>query len=457
MSSKPRNSDLYCYPSVTYTMAVERKKHPTEPVKTPEELSHEKLLKEYQELSGAMERMKGVFRRSREQTHMQAAGRMEAEQKALIDPLTGLYNKRFLLGGEGVDGELYKAVSLAWREHRPVSLAVIDIDHFKQVNDNLGHDIGDEALKKVADIIRKTVRSSDFEVRFGGEEFVVVLPNTDTGGAKAFGEKLRKTVDEEDFRFKGTDVDANQPGNRLTVSVGVASYPPYQKIYGIGAHSKRDFEAYKLGVAEDLFKDADNALYQSKKKGRNRVSVAGNHNAEVARVSGMLATEMGLSKEDVKTIREAAVLHDVGKLLIPWSILHKQGKLTEEEYEEMMKHPVRGAKLLEAQERVDQKPKVINTDPDKVIPYVKHHHERWDGSGYPDGIKGEDIPLGARIIAVADAYEAMTSYDSERSYNGDKRVDRALKELRLGSGNQFDPTVVNAFMRLAENGRIKSP
>ncbi len=360
------------------------------------------------------------------------------EALATTDPLTGLPNHRAIVAA------LDKELERVHRYGRPCSVLFLDLDHFKALNDTCGHAAGDTALHELAALTRATLRGVDTLGRWGGEEFVAILPETAADGAATVAEGVRAAVAAYAFSAGG--------GVRLTLSVGMASCP--------GDAANRD----------GLVDAADRAMYAAKRLGRNQVRAAGDpavaaldgesgsredvalvgtvealaalveardqytgeHTNEVARLTARLALLLGRDTADARLIGLAGRLHDVGKIAIPDAVLRKPGRLTEDEWTLIRTHPVVGADV------VGRVPALR-----VLAPLIRAHHERWDGSGYPDGLAGADIPLGARIIAVADAYGAMTT---DRPYRAGRDAAWALAELRRCAGAQFDPTVVDALM-----------
>jgi two-component system cell cycle response regulator len=357
-------------------------------------------------------------------------------QAADTDPLTELLNRR----GFGKQFEL--ELERAERAGSAVSLIIGDLDHFKQVNDRFGHQVGDQVLVQVSEVLRRHARRIDCVARVGGEEFALLLPSTDSRGAFVSAERLRYRVREA--------LAATQPG--LTISFGVASYPT-------------DGES-----VERLLRCADESLYAAKAFGRDRTVIysrevvgalasgpdgapaaAGSnlatlltlaealdirdprtarHSETVGRYAEAMARRLGLEPERVERIRLAAILHDIGKIGVADSILYKAGPLTDEEWAEIRNHPEIGARLLSAPGLGD------------LRAWVLAHHERVDGGGYPLGLSGDEIPLEARIIAVADAFEAMLA---DRPYRVGRPREQALAELERCGGTQFDPQVVGAL------------
>jgi diguanylate cyclase (GGDEF)-like protein/putative nucleotidyltransferase with HDIG domain len=360
---------------------------------------------------------------------------------ARTDPLTQLPNRRGFR--ELLDLELERAR----RGGTPMTVLAGDLDHFKDVNDRAGHHVGDAVLQQVATLLREGVRQIDVPARIGGEEFAVILPGTDAQAAFAVAERLRCHV-------RDAFADATVP---VTISFGVASHP---------AHAE---------TAASLVRTADEALYGAKESGRNRsvihspalrelvrdgreerdveaerylavvldlaeavdvrFSGSARHSETVGRYAELMARELGLSERRVGRVRLAGLLHDVGKVGVPDAILRKAGPLTPEERAVIGRHPELGAQILEHPSLGD------------VQAWVAAHHERPDGGGYPHGLSDAELPLEARIIAVADAYEAMTS---DRSYRDAIGHARARDELTRHAGAQFDAGVVAAFLAVLD-------
>jgi len=360
---------------------------------------------------------------------------------ARTDPLTKLSNRRGFR--ELLDLELERAR----RGETAMTVLLGDVDHFKEVNDRSGHHVGDAALQRVARLFEHGKRQIDGAARVGGEEFALILPDTDGEGAFVIAERLRCALREE---FSEDTV-------AITISFGVASYPQHGE------------------TAASLLRAADEALYGAKESGRNRTmlhspflrgqdraegeprdieaerfiavmldlaeavdlrfSGSARHSETVGRYAEMMARELGLPEWRIGRVRLAGMLHDIGKVGVPDSILSKPGKLTDEELATIRRHPELGAQILEHASFAD------------VRAWVGAHHERPDGGGYPLGLRGEALPLEARILAVADAYEAMTS---DRSYRSSIGQAAARAELKRCAGSQFDPLVVEAFLRCLE-------
>ena len=348
------------------------------------------------------------------------------------DPLTGLRNRRGFRSG------LERGVASG----KPFSLLVCDLDNFKRVNDSLGHDAGDRVLEAFAGLLRACTRTSDVPTRLGGEEFALVLPDADETAAMAVAERLRRSVREH---FAGDPAT-------VSVSVGVATTGP------------------QVRTARGLMRAANRALYAAKHLGRDR-SVAyhpqtlamldavreadgaareqlaaamllaetldlrdvgtARHSETVGRYAEEIARALGWDLARVQRMRAAGILHDIGKLGLSDAILHKPGRLDAQEWDEMRRHPELGARILEHANLRD------------IAAWVLAHHERIDGRGYPRGLAADEIPAEARILAVADAYEAMTA---DRPYRRALPAEAARAELRRGADAQFDGRVVDAFL-----------
>jgi diguanylate cyclase (GGDEF)-like protein len=394
--------------------------------------------------------------RLRRAMHRMADRMAETRQAATIDPLTGILNRQTLL--VRLDEELARAV----RYKRPLSVVLVDIDHFKRINDTHGHDAGDRVLDDLARQLSGSVRSVDVVGRYGGEEFLLILPETDADAAAAIAEKLRWVIGSREVKL------ADGHTATMTISAGVAGGP--------GEVLRRDA----------LVRDADAALYSAKALGRNQVYVfretgdegtvrrapvdpaarrqaldvgraameaaqdallrtlagreswAGKPSTLIAEASVHVARALGLPDGELDRIRTASLLHDLGKLAIPDEILTKPGDLDEPEWRIVAEHPKIGQVVLE-QAGALREAAVI----------VLHHHEWFDGRGYPMGLAGNDIPIGARIVSIADAYEAMVA---GRPYRAAISHDAALAELRRHAGYQFDPQLVDLFVDLFAGG-----
>lgn len=391
---------------------------------------------EMRELADAFNRMVNSLKENRDRL----------EERANADSLTGLYNHRYF--HEKLRSELKRAE----RYNRPLSVIMLDIDNFKSLNDAHGHPVGDTILSGLASILVSGVRADiDVVARYGGEEFALILPETDAESARACAEQLRKAVQRHIFTSKDGEAIP------VTISLGVAQYP---------VHSKE---------REGLIMAADLAMYQSKSTGKNRTTVfstdsrkdkdadpyklhlllqandmstleamAAAVDAKGERPQGfsravatdaiLLAQELGMTPKERNDVRIACLLHDIGKLGISDAILNKRDPLTDEERDIIRSHPAIGYAIVQRSEQLKS-----------MLPGILHHHEWWDGNGYPSGLKGEDIPFIARVISVVDAYHAMLT---QRPHCGPKSPNDAREELRRCAGTQFDPKIVESYLKI---------
>ncbi|MFC0531278.1 bifunctional diguanylate cyclase/phosphohydrolase [Phytohabitans kaempferiae] len=369
----------------------------------------------------------------------------EQERLAVTDGLTGLHNRRFFQEMLRLEAER------AERDGAPLSIVIVDLDRFKKVNDTCGHPAGDRVLTEVADRIRRAVRPNDLVARYGGEEFVCLLPGAGEETALEVAEQVRRALSRSPFAVPGgREV-------RLTASLGVAS---------AGTRGGRPH-----GDLEGLIHDADGALYRARTRGRDQVAAASRladlaldtdpdlppalvwladqidaklgsheHSTAVSRWALLTGARLGLHQAALRRTAAAARLHDIGKINVDDAILTKPGRLSQAEWDVLRRHPQEGARLLtELSDRAD------------LAPLVGAHHERFDGAGYPQGLRGEGIPIEARIIAVCDSWAAMRA---DRAYAAARSETEARHQIERGRGTQFDPEVVDAFLALLDGGAI---
>ena len=360
---------------------------------------------------------------------------------AVTDGLTKLFNHRYL--HERLDEEIARGT----RFGAAFSLIMIDLDFFKTYNDTYGHLAGDEVLASVAKCIQGSIRTIDMPFRHGGEEFAVILPETMLDGAYVVAERIREKI-EQKFRSSRASV---------TASCGIASWPTD-------------------GVTkEQILISADKALYAAKETGRNRtcapsdlkkqglVTVGGEsetqriaismifalaatvdakdhytygHSRKVSQYAVAMAEALHLPQERIAVIRNAGLLHDIGKIGIPDSILNKEGSLDEQEWRQIKTHPELGVEILRYVAELSNS-----------LPIILNHHEHFDGSGYPAGLSSDQIPIEARLLAIADAYDAMTSL---RPYHNQRSSEDAIAELRRCAGTNFDPELVEIFCKIIQ-------
>lgn len=388
------------------------------------------------------------------------------QKMAVTDAKTQLYNATYLFSA------VKDAVELARSTDGFLKLAILDLDYFKKYNDFHGHVAGDTILAELADLLRQSVRPSEIVGRFGGEEFLVIMPNLDDTAALSLVQRMRTMIAEH--VFPGAEV---LPGGHLTVSIGLASYYPGMS-------------------STELMNQADRALYAAKEAGRNQVCVVsgrdffingiklvslGNiafvsktfrdmiqsidaeksvsivssqaeallsflktldsrentisqHSFMVNRISMAIGRKLGLSEKDLGELHWGTLLHDIGKLGISDEILKKPSTLTEHEYEIIKRHPIVGFELIKHNDYLSSAAKIVLC-----------HHERWDGTGYPHGMKGAQTPFMARICCVADTVAAMAE---DRPYRQASTMDQIVAELKRQASAQLDPEIVAAFAAL---------
>ena len=395
----------------------------------------------------------------------------EVKSQAVTDGLTGLYNRRYF------EEYLKKEVTRALRQQQPFSIIGLDLDHLKQINDKFGHAYGDLAIKTVADVLKKNARSIDTAARMGGEEFNVILPGVDSKGAMIAAERIRKTLEEQQLDTIG----------HITASVGVATFLE---------HSDN---------IEDILDLTDQAMYQSKRNGRNQVTLAKPvsetswqeiavntfmdilskhnipidkelaeelkqklqnpkddipkealytvadmltrtynplHHAGVMKSKVLLAVSLAkrfdLSKDDIDKLRIAMLLYDIGNLMLPAELLQKTTPLTEEERNHIKEHP------LIASREILQPISYIQD----IIPIIEHHHENWDGTGYPSKIAKDEIPMTSQIILIVDAYFALTE---PRTYRAELTPKQAIEIIKQDSGKKWNYALVQEFISLIDH------
>ncbi len=366
----------------------------------------------------------------------------EAEQRARIDQLTGLWNRRHL------EERIQVEIGRHSRYGGTFSLIILDLDFFKAFNDSYGHLAGDKLLKQLGAIMRDAIRGTDEAFRYGGDEFAVLLPQTTLRDAYEVAERVRDRISSE-IKVEGVSV---------TASFGLASWP----VDGVRIN--------------EIISAADIALYYAKQSGGNQSHAiseilipspkpptkpeveqdrsafnlicalaaavdakdhyAYKHSQKVREYAVALAKSLGLAPADIARLGTVALLHDIGKIGISDEILNKAGKLTGEEREVIRSHPQLGADI------VSNVPELAS-----CLAGILYHHEHYDGSGYPAGLKGEAIPLDARILGIVDAFAAMTS---ARPYRAALSSEEAVEELKRGAGKQFDPNLVKAFVPTAQ-------
>ncbi|MFA5336424.1 MAG: PAS domain S-box protein [Candidatus Omnitrophota bacterium] len=414
---------------------------------------------------GGREVAQGVFR------DMSVIKRIEREKKeaealALIDPHTQLYNYRYF------QRRIHSEFELAKRRSTPLSVLMVDIDYFKSVNDTFGHEFGDTVLQEFAMVLQHTCRGIDVVTRFQGEDFAIILPDTDGRGAFTFSERIQKII--KKHRFGEYKV-------KLRISIGVSSYPEdnittvdglvtaVEKCVRLAkdqggntittSAQLRKKKADKVPPDEEskvrvgaitkkfvdlLHRNRQNtieAVYALAHTVGAKNAYTEDHSEDMVKYSTEIGRKIGLSEEDIEDLKHGAMLHDIGKLGISEKILLKRGKLTKKEYDIIKKHPQIGADIIRPVHFLKN-----------VVPIILHHHERYDGYGYGSKLRGEEIPVGARIVAVVDVYQALVS---NRPYRKAYPKKEALKIIKEESGTHFDPAIVKVFLDILAKEKEK--
>jgi diguanylate cyclase (GGDEF)-like protein/putative nucleotidyltransferase with HDIG domain len=361
--------------------------------------------------------------RNREQQHAELESqRDELARMSRADPLTGALNRR------GFEERLELELAEARRSARPLTVAVLDLDDFKAVNDRGGHAAGDELLRETVERVRLVLRPMDAVGRLGGDEFAVLFAGAGEADAGVVVGHLRSAI-----------------ANHVPASIGYSCFPTDgvttqelldeadRRLYIVKGlrTSKRGAVAVELSWAAALADAVD-----------RRMNGKHHHSRAVADYAFAIASRLGWTGPQLGLLRLAATLHDVGKVAIPDRILNKPAALDAAEYAEIKRHVTVGAEMLS---RIDGL--------DEIVPWVRHSHEHLDGSGYPDGLAGDEIPAASRILLVADAFDAMTS---DRPYRRALAAHEAVDELRRHAGTQFDADCVTALIdALAVSGARK--
>lgn len=375
----------------------------------------------------------------------------KATHDAHTDDLTGLLNRKYFLE------QLNNCFS-----NNPkglLSLMILSLDDFKLYNQLYGVRVGDEALRRVAEILRTTVGEQNCVARYSGKEFAILLPGQETSTARRLAENLRRQI--YDLNRENNEQDGTL--QILTCSIGICSIPfgacnikqlldnTDLAVYQMKQRGKNGVMVYSVGsVSEKLpvtkpdharvYSNYANTIYALSAAIDAKDHYTFTHSKNVAYYACELAKLYGLNDDTIEIIRESALLHDIGKIGIPEAILNKPDVLTSEEYEIMKRHPENAVAIIRHLPSLDY-----------VIPAVLGHHERWDGKGYPRRLSGEDIPLNARILCVADCFDAITS---NRCYKDGRPVEAALSILENNAGTQFDPYLVQLFIHHVQDGSI---
>jgi diguanylate cyclase (GGDEF)-like protein/putative nucleotidyltransferase with HDIG domain len=369
---------------------------------------------------------------------------LDARRHADLDGVTDLLNHR------AIQERLKAALARAKRERQPLTIVMMDLNNFKFFNDTYGHPVGDQVLRTVADSLREICRADDIIGRYGGDEFIAILTDTEAQGALEVCSRIAARTEEKAYQ--------DPAGRRIPIglSFGASVYPHdgetahellslsdanlYEaKRGGAPAHEGRKpaEEAQELkklreageggsfGVLDALVTAIDNKDHYTRR-----------HSDDVTHWAGLMALELGLSTETQRAVRIGALLHDIGKIAVPDRILNKSGILDDDEYQIMQQHPVFGALIVKDVPNLKE-----------VLDGIRHHHERYDGRGYPDRLQGEAIPLMARLLAVPDTFSAMTN---ARPYRPALSWDEALNEIRRVRGSHLDPQMTDAFLKVIQ-------
>ncbi len=416
-------------------------------------------------MTGVIEYVRDITERKRAEEELQKANtdllisNKKLNQLSLRDVHTGLYNHRYLT--EIIDAEFYRSKKLG----SAIAVVMLDVDYFKSINDNYGHQFGDMVLKQLAQQLRMMIRQYDVVIRYGGEEFVIMSPGTDRAHALMLGQRILDAISLYNFGDAKASV-------KLKISLGVVSYPEDKateatdliklseqilsrakedggsRVYssidktpplkGVRQHGKGPGVGVLQKRLEKLHREANENLIESIFAFAKTIEVkdhyTGEHVEKTVKYATDIAKALDLPSSEIEMVHQAAMLHDLGKIGISESILNKKAKLTRKEIDEIRRHPRIAADILRPIH-------VLNA----IIPFILYHHERWDGKGYPNRLKGEDIPLGARIVAIADVYQALIS---KRPYRKAFSKSKALELIKEASGTQFDPRIVSVFLEI---------
>ncbi|MBC3888844.1 diguanylate cyclase [Acetobacterium paludosum] len=334
----------------------------------------------------------------------------EIKYLSLHDQLTGLYNRRFF------EEELKR---LDTRRNWPLTIILGDINGLKLINDSFGHGMGDELIKKSVEAIKNGCREDEIICRIGGDEFIILLPKTDASKAEKIVSRIQNIASQK------------KVGN-LNVSISFGIDTKIDETDSMKAVIKKADEQmyhHKLFESPDMRSKTVNAIIKNLYIKDQREE---EHSKGVAKLCQNIGAVLGLPENKIDELKTAGLLHDIGKIAIDETIFNKPGKLTEDEWKEIIRHSEIGYRILSTVKELSD-----------IAEYVLDHHEKWNGEGYPKGLKGEEIPFESRILNIADAYNAMIS---DRSYRNALSKKEALEEIRKNAGIQFDPNLVNAFV-----------
>jgi diguanylate cyclase (GGDEF)-like protein/PAS domain S-box-containing protein/putative nucleotidyltransferase with HDIG domain len=337
---------------------------------------------------------------------------LEIEYLSYRDQLTGLYNRRFF------EEELKR---LDTPRNLPLSIAMVDVNGLKLANDAFGHESGDEMLIKIAEVMKRLCRADDIISRIGGDEFIVLLPKTDASETKKIAERISEGVKNETTAAIPLSVSC---GFSVKVStdkdISAVIKKAEERMY---VEKLRESPKLKLKTIQIIMRELHRSINGER-----------DHSQNVGDICERLAIEIGFNKQDARYMRYAGYMHDIGKVGIDSKIFEKEGKLTEEEWLAIKRHSETGYRIMSS---VNQYASMAD--------YILSHHEKWDGSGYPAGMKNDSIPIESRIISIADAYHAMTQ---NRSYRNAMTSEEALEEIQNCKGSHFDPYIADVFIEM---------
>ncbi|MHB1418616.1 MAG: bifunctional diguanylate cyclase/phosphohydrolase [Bacillota bacterium] len=380
-----------------------------------------------------------ITRQSNQQVELEQAY-YRLERVAYIDPLTGIYNHRYF----------QELVEHKVKDKQPFTLILVDINHFRFYNDYFGLEAGDRLIQDLAIVANELAPPQSIVSRYGADQIALMFTEENEGQNLTVARQIAEKISTRSYQG-----EKSLPGGKITVSTGIACYPGDDqtredliRTLEQALHESKDtFGNIKVyfSALKELRRSLDRSeseLYTSMRTllgvihAKDQYTLG--HTERVAALSCALAERLGLSKEEIKNIRYGAYLHDVGKIEVDYFILNKKGPLTESEWLRIKDHPLVGAEIIRPIASLIE-----------VIPVILHHHERYDGKGYPGGLSGKEIPLFARIVAIADSYDAMTT---RRHYKAQVSRARAIMELRAGAGAQFDPQLVEVFLQIDPGG-----
>ena len=370
---------------------------------------------------------------------------LKLKELAVKDGLTGLLNHR------SFQDVLDTYITDSQKEDKQVSLLFMDIDNFKNYNDINGHQKGDWLLTRLGEILRNTVDDLGVVARYGGEEFAIILYDQTEEAALNLGELIRQNI--QQTYFTGQEL---QPNKNITVSIGVSTYPKVAKnkkqlieladnaLYRAKSFDKNRVERY-YNILDEIDSSIDKKALESIANILNKINKKDKytygHSERVVIYAKKFAMYLDMDENSKKDLLLAAYLHDIGKLEISKELLNKREKLSQSEFNILRQHPTLGADLVSNIEAFNA-----------VVPVIKHHHEKYDGSGYPNNIKGNEIPYLARVLTIIDSFDAMTS---KRPYNVRKDYNQAIIELKKCAGSHFDVELVSKFIDMLQSDMIK--